>query len=447
MNRTQLNELDDGLYIATVKPNEAISFEMSSGSTSGSNIDTTAAYDKPKALVAKERLWAQWGKRNDLPYVLMNLVYNNNLLPGILDTKDQITLGDDLVFYWKRFEGGKIIAEPFDDHELYDWLEMMEAAAYLEEAVIDYNWFVNAFAELRMGNSQGSLKDKITRIRAVEAVDCRAEIMDRKKKRSLNYGIADWKNKPKDVEVVPSYDPDKDQQARRFIVHCKKKSPGNPYYPLPGYIGAQHWIRHANKIPMWKTSNMDNAINIKYHVEIPQKYFLNLYPDSQGYTAKDRQKKYEEKCDEICEYLSGHENVAKAFFTQYAIDPNTGKDLPGWKFTVLKNETNHEAYSKDFEDANSAILSSASVDPSLSGVLTQGKLSSGSEIRLSHEFHSKIKTRYPRKVLLDPLNIAMKINGFNKRKVDGKERQVFLGIQDVEFTTLDKNPTGSKSGI
>lgn len=447
MKRSQLNRLDDGVYIGTVKANEGVVFEMTTGSSAGSTIDTDAAYDKPRALVAKEKLWAKWGRNNDLPYVLMNLVYNNNLLPGILDTKDQITIGDDLVFYWKKFENGKITAEPFEDQELYDWLEEMGAVAYLEEAVIDYNWFVNAFAELRKGNSQGSKKDFITRIRAVEAVDCRAEIMDPIRKRSLNIGIADWKNKPKDVEVVPAFDPDKEDQAKRFIIHCKKKSPGNPYYPLPGYIGSQHWIRHANKIPLWKTANMDNAVNIKYHIEIPQKYFLNLYPDSQGFTAKDRQKKYEEKCDEITEYLSGHENVAKAFFTQYAVDPNTGKEMPGWKFTVIKNETNHEAYSKDFEDANSAILSAAGLDPSLSGVMTQGKLSSGSEIRLSHEFHSKVKTRYPRHILLEPLNVAMKINGYNKRKIEGKYRQVFLGIQDVEFTTLDKNPTGSKSGM
>lgn len=444
-----LKEIGEGIYVSTIDPNRAIQFEMTGSVVNAPIIDTDKTYKKAKALHAKGKLWASWGQKNDLPYVLMSLVYNNNLLPGSLDTKDQITIGDKIIFYYERFEDGKIIPTPFEDIELSDWLEEIGTNEYLEEAAIDYNWFANAFAELAYGNQRGSKANKIVSIKNIEAVDCRAEIMDPKRLISLHYGIADWKNNPKDVKVVDAFDPSKDKQANKFIIHCKKKTPGQPYYPMPSYIGAQHWIRHANKIPIWKSANMDNAINIKYHVQIPERYFLNLYPDAQGYTKKDRQKKYEEKCAEIGEYLAGVENVSKAFFTQFAVDPVSGKELPGWKIEPIKNEINHEAYSKDFEDSNSAILSGVGVSPSLSGVMMPGKMGAGSgaDIRLSYEFHSKVKTRYPRRILLKPIELAMKINGLDKRKVDGQLRKVKVGIQDMEFTTLDKNPTGSQKTL
>lgn len=446
---SKLQRIGEGLYVSTIDPNKAIKFEMSSNVINSPVIDPDSTFKKPKALLADNKLWASWGPKNDLPYTLMGLVYNNNLLPGSLDTKDQINIGDRFLFYYNRFEDGKSIPTTFESPELEDWLEMIEAREYIEEAMIDYNWFANAFAELACGRKGGKWAKKIVSIKSMEAIDCRASIMDPKTKRSKFYGVADWKNKPKEVQSVPAFDPTKEEQANKFIIHCKKKTPGQPYYPLPAYIGAQHWIRHANKIPLWKTANMDNSINIKYHVQIPERYFLNLYPDSQGFSKQDRLSKYEEKCNEISEYLAGVENVSKAFFTQFAVDPVTGKEMPGWKIEPIKNEINHEAYSKDFEDSNSAILSGVGVAPSLSGVMMPGKMGagSGSETRMSFEFHSKVKTRYPRRIILNPIQIAMKINGFDRRKVDGAERKIHIGIQDVEFTTLDKNPTGSQKGM
>src|SRR5690606_29635714 len=129
------------------------------------------------------------------------------------------------------------------------------------------------------------------------------------------------------------------------------------------------------------------------------------------------------------------------------IDPQTSKELPGWKIEKIDNDGNHEAYSKAFEDANSALLSAIAVDPSLSGVMLPVKMGvgSGSEKRLSYEFHAKIKTRSARRLLLRPIQTAMKINGLDRRTVDGEMRQVYVGIQDVQFTTLDKNPTGSQN--
>lgn len=448
---SKINQIVENVYVADIKPGLQVSFELTTEVPKFEPID--ANYAKPKEIsrqVAKNMnlKFASWGKDNKLPNHIMKMVLNNNLAPGSLDTKDQITLGDQFIFYYNRFENGKKIPTPFLDPELDDWLEMIQANEYAEEAVIDFDWLANFWAQLTFGKKGGKYQDKIVRINTVEAIDVRCAVMGKSKKVEY-YGVADWADaRTKEVAVYPAYNPDweLEKMPRTFLMHMKKKTIGNPYYPLPNYIGAQHWIRHANKIPIWKTNNMDNAVNIKYHIQAPEKYFQTLYPESKGYSAEDRRKKFEEKVTEFADALSGAENVGKAIATQIMIDPQTGKELPGWKFEPIKNEIDHEAYSKDYEDSNSAILSAIAVDPSLSGVLVVGKMGagSGSEKRLAYEFHAKVKTRYARRLLLRPIQTAMAINKFDRRNVEGEERKIYIGIQDVDFTTLDKNPTGSQ---
>jgi hypothetical protein len=396
--------------------------------------------------------FASWGKDNKLPNHIMKMVLSNNLVPGSLDTKDHITLGDRFIFYYLRFDNDKIIPVPFEDPELEDFMEMTGVYEYAEEAIIDYHWLANFFPQLTFGRKGGKYQDKIVKINHVEAIDVRAGIKNKKTKQVEFYGIADWvdrTNKEKELQVFPAFQEDwiqKNKMPRSFMMHMKKKTIGNPYYSLPNYIGAQYWIRHANKIPIWKTNNMDNSLNVKYHVQVPERYFLQLYPEPQ-FSREDRLKKYKEKIAEISDMLAGKENVGKALATQILIDPQTQKELPGWKIEPIDNKINHEAYSKDYEDSNSAILSAVGVDPSLSGIMMVGKMGAGSgaEKRLSHEFHAKVKTRYARRLLLRPVQLAMKINGMDRRNIDGQDRKVYIGVQDVDFTTLDINPTGTQN--
>lgn len=446
----RLEKVGENAYIATIPKAEGRDRGRSTPDntkTAQPAVDITPAKDSQAAQV-KGRKFARWGSDNKLPLNLMKLGYNNNLVPGSMDTKNQIALGDRLMFYYERYDdNGKVVKVPFEDTELEDWLEDIGAEDYLEEAIIDYDWYANFFAEFRFG--RGSQQQVVRSIRCVEAMDTRSEVRSATTRRIMGFGVGDWNNsdKPKDLQYVRAFDKDNPYKYPKAMMHLKKKSPGNPYYPLPSWIGAQEWVRHANKIPTWKTNNMDNALNMRWHIEYPERYFLNLYPDGK-FTRDEREKKKQKMLDSIIDMLSGVSGTGKTFTSGFGVDKVTGKELPGWKLTPLKPEINHEAYSKDFEDSNSAIMSAMNVDPSLSGIIIPGgKLGSGSEKRLSHEFHAQVKTRFARKLLLKPLSTAMKISGFATRPVEGAERRVRLGLEDVKFTTLDKNPTGSQNQI
>ncbi|AHM62312.1 hypothetical protein D770_20315 [Flammeovirgaceae bacterium 311] len=448
----QVNRIDENTYTAFVQKDEVFAVEFVSGEPP--KFSPEQALEKPKGVTRgtdKEGAikFAAWGSDNRLPNHLVTLLLNNNLAPGVMDTKDQLLIGDDYVFYYEKYENNKKIKVPFDDPELDDWLEEAGFEQYMREAVIDYNWLANVFAKLSYGNKAGGQADKITKVTRLQALDCRASMMNEQSRRVEWYGVADWMGKQnQQVQVLPAYNPDpkKTKQPQEFVMHVKKDIPGNPYYALPPYIGAQYWIRHANKIPVWKTANMDNSANIKYHIQVPEKYFQDMYP-SPDYTREEREAKRKEMIATIASVLSGADNAGKTFYSSFAVD-DQGRERPGWKIEAIKNDIQHEAYSKDFQDANSAILSSLGVDPALSGVLLPGAMGagSGSKERMAFEVAIK-KTRYGRNILLEPWHQAMKINKTHKRQVDGLLRRVWIGIQDTIFQTLDANPTGKQDAI
>lgn len=456
---SNIKQIGENLYTGYVSKDKAFAVEITAGEPP--RFAPEDAFSKPRALTrsaavagkkeAQQVAFAQWGKDNLLPNHLLTLVLNNNLAPGVMDTKDAIVLGDDLVFYYEDYVDGKRAKVPFYDEELEEWLVTAGIEEYLAEAVIDYNYFFNVFAKLSYGNPESNkFADKITKITHLEALDTRAAIMDAKEKRIMWYGLADWASKKASdqVQLLPAYNPKADKQAQEFVVHCKKRTPGNPYYALPTWIGAQHWIRHANKIPLWKTSQMDNSANIKYHIQIPERYFMEQYPDPE-FTREDRQKKRAEIIDRIITVLSGAENAGKTFVSEFAIDRQTGKELPGWKIEPIKNDIPHEAYSKDFADSNSAILSAFGTDPSLTGVILGETMGggSGSKERLAFEIAIR-KSRYARTICLHPVDTAMQINGTHIREIPNVgKRRVYLGITDQVFTTLDTNPTGKTDAI
>jgi hypothetical protein len=450
----KINQVSDSFYTATVDKGPGFAVEITAGEAP--KFDPADQFTKPSTVTRSIKKgekqqsikFAAWGKDNRLPNHLLNLLLNNNLAPGVMDTKDQILIGDDLVFYYEEFLDGKKVKVPFYSEVHEEFLEEIEAFQYLEEAAIDYNWFSNIFAKLSYGNPKGDKADIITRIRHIDATDCRISVMNPDTKKSEYCGIADWlSNKSTDkVTILPLYNPLELKQEQEFMIHCKKRTPGNPYYPLPPYVGAQHWLRHANRIPIWKISNMENAANIKYHIQIPERYFMNLYPDP-DFNREDRRKKREELIDHITNILAGADNVSKTFYSEFAVDAVTGKELPGWKIEAIPNNIQHEAYSKDFNDSNSAILSSMSLDPTLSNVLLPSGLGgTGAKDREAYNVALK-KTRYGRALLLRPIEIAMKINKLDRLELEGKERRIYIGIQDEMFQTLDVNPTGKTNVI
>ena len=86
---------------------------------------------------------------------------------------------------------------------------------------------------------------------------------------------------------------------------------------------------------------------------------------------------------------------------------------PYWvNFTVFSKKIKDfvESQLKIGEAANSAITSGMQLHPSLTNIMVNGKLASGSEMLSAHQIYKLSDVAIPEMVILDPINQAIRFN-------------------------------------
>ena len=225
---------------------------------------------------------------------------------------------------------------------------------------------------------------------------------------------------------IPAYD--KSQQQPQFMMDCADKLLGGPYYYAPHWEGATEWIRTANCIPTFHLSNLQNGYNIRYHIRVPEDYFLRSLSDTKRNSKDVAKHEAEAKMafqDKIDAFFQGAENSGKAMTTMKYMANHMQKEFSGIEITPLDVNLQDEAMLKLFESSNSANTSSHGTPPALAGIATGAKMTSGSEIRNLYNFYQLTVAPSPRQLLLKPINIAIK-SFFN-------DPTIKLGFIDTEF--------------
>ena len=103
----------DSFYL----PGSASLLTFSDRSTSTPNVTNRAGNGGKEMTVpignSVEKIWT-WGTNNLLPQQREALVLDNNIVPELMGTKRDITVGGGLMYYTERFENGKRIIEEED---------------------------------------------------------------------------------------------------------------------------------------------------------------------------------------------------------------------------------------------------------------------------------------------------------------------------------------------
>jgi capsid portal protein len=381
----------------------------------------------------KNTQWIPWyGPRNDEPNDIMSLVLENNLNQGILKTKVDFIVGRGIKAYKQVVDS----ATQKRDIQLYtgewdQWLVSNEFDDIARRVATDLMWFNNAFVEVIKTND-----GRVYSVRHVDATTVRSGAIDNKGIVRDMYVCHNWakpiydtKNPNKDnVIKVAAWHPGCNET--KFIIHLKEYVPGYPYYPPPSWIGCRDYINLANQIPAFHASALRNGYHLKYHIVVPQGYL-------DGYEAKERAKVKAELREQMDAFLSGTTNAGKAFISfAQKLD---GQTFEEWKIIPLENKLNDSAYTMLFAQTNTAIISGHGIDPTLCGIETQGKLSSGSEKRIAAQIHQSWKTVIPRSIILKVLKI---VKGLNQWPDD-----LLFAFEDTEITTLEKNPMGTQQTV
>jgi hypothetical protein len=139
--------------------------------------------------------------------------------------------------------------------------------------------------------------------------------------------------------------------------------------------------------------------------------------------------------DDFNTLVTGLENNGRTLTIESIQEEVYGK-LIDKRITVepLVIDLRDEALIKLYEASNVANISAQGLHPTLANIETQGRLSSGTEIRNAYLLWLIIAAPAYREYLYQVVDLAKKINGWPE--------DIHFAIRDAELTTLAENPGG-----
>lgn len=380
-----------------------------------------------------------WGDDNLLPLRRELMLMESNIVGQLISKKRDILLGQGIMPYKEVFENGNKEIIPLQmDPKIQEWIdESNYNEKYEDEAVLNFYKHANVFAEVVMNKAGGVFSITCHDSKYVRA----AEKM--KGKIPAYYVCADWKKKIDDKDnplfVVPAYDPEKNQP--KFMLHLGDNIFHDGYYFHPAYWGGEEWIDLANLIPIFHKANIKNGYTLRWHIKIPKDYFLDRVAYNQ-ITGDEEKKKCIQNAeaakqkflDDMNNFLAGENNAGRAIYTVEDFDVML-KEWKGIKVEPIEFDMKDESLLKLFETSDRANIAGQGLPPTLAGIETQGKLSSGSDIRNSLMYYIISSLFRPRRILLKPFEMMLKLNGWY-------DPAVKYTFEDVLITKLDENKSG-----
>ena len=389
----------------------------------------------------------KWGSRNDLPTYREKMIMDNNIIGEMINTKRAIVLGQGLQAHTTTYTDGKKVVTPVEmPPEIADWIDQAELYdKYLEPAANELFLHGNIFA---------AILPQAGRVEKIMTYRCRYMRAAVKKQNQPipGYVLGNWPNNITNAKTREQekyiYIPTKQSDTREYIIHVGDTLFHDGYYCHPAYWGGEEWIDLSNQIPKFHKANILNGYTIRFHIEIPMNAFLDKSKLSYAQAENDQatvaacyaeeEEKKKAFITDMNSMLSGKENAGRAIYTYFNHD-DEGKKIEGVKIEPIKFDMQDESLLKLFDRSNQANISSMGIHPTLANIETQGKLSSGSEMRNAFESYVKIKAHIPRNIILKPLHHIWKRNGWTE-----KYPRIKIGFEDTVLTTLDDNKAGSE---
>ena len=345
--------------------------------------------------------WHYWGTNNNFPQeVIADCEKNNDLGPS-LSWKGDALYGRGLSYQLPGEQKNR-------EMETY----RKRAPLHLLLRAKDLVKFYNSFVELTLNAS----RRKIIYVQTLPAQTVRFGRPDSKRgnRPKYVYVSSDWPSPITDPERIKVLDPLLDtpetiraDNAYKYVMPLAVPT-GKSTYQLADWntIRQTKWLELADLIPKFKVAIMKNQVTIKYHIQIPNYYWTDKFPQWNSLEASEQKKLVQEEWNIINAWLKGVDNAGRSFFTGFRYDEELGKEFPGIKVEAIKDKYEEGTYLEDTTESRMQIYSALNVDPSLFGLTpgTAGSNKSGSDKREAYNlFQETLKPL--RDILLLPENL------------------------------------------
>lgn len=386
-----------------------------------------------------------YGSNNDLPSVIRNIMDQNHLAPGILERHHGLLYGTGPQLYNVDLSSGDVVRNYVEDKEISDWLKTWNYRRYVDMAIVEYKYLKGIFVRryrnkgYRIGN-----KPFIAKLEVVPAIDCRLgwpENNGRRLEDIRQILVGDFENNTLRSGIVPYpvYDHLDPFRFPVSIGYHNTYSFARNFYSVPAYYGALKWIMRSSDIPDIIKYLSENGIITAFHIHTPAGYWeqkrQKLEERHESETAIQIDKRLDKLKDEtfakMTKVLAGKKNAGKFIETVDFYDDEGNHNQ--WKIEPIDQKIKDFIASqlKISEMANSATTSGMGLHPSLSNIVVNGQLSSGSQVLYALKNYLTSETSIPEEVIFEPINQAIEANFPGKNLKMGFHHQIVMKEENV----------------
>lgn len=365
-----------------------------------------------------------FGSNNDIPKQVQEAVLPNHLAPRLQAKKVELLFEQGPYLYTHQSDGTRYFRQPENNPQILQWLQDIDHEELLLHCATEY-YYQNAVYTKVVTNRGSRISTNgtgIAELKPMTGYDCRlAYRKNDKRKTPTHIVVGDWDGgDEKDYEVYPIFDK-LDPTRYPVSIHVAKFGTyGIKHYPLPDIWGGLEWIRRSTSIPKVFKALTENALNIKWHIQSPNEFWLDkrkILMDN----CKATGKKYKESMledlkkeilDKLGNMLSGVENVGKFWHNEYVVKLIGGKAYEhGWKITPIEQKILEyvKAQIEISLRADFATVASLGVHSALGNVGADGKSDSGSEQLYALKIHQITSTQVPEMIVCKAINDMLRI--------------------------------------
>jgi len=406
------------------------------------------SWEADPSLVQGKKI-VPYGTHNNLPVSIRQIMDQNNLAPGILEREIGLLHGQGPELYKKIYEDGDVRREYVNDNEVWAWLKDWDYRRFIDMATVEYKYLKGYFSRVRLAKSGRIGKPLISSLDVVPATDARLGWVETRRLEDVSQiFVGDFENNClRGISTYPVWDPWDPFRHRVAMRYNNSYAYARNFYPTPGYFGSLRWIMRSSDIPDILKYLTQNSISAAWHIHSPAQYWEakreKLEKMHPTYTEAKIEKLFETIKDEIfasiSEVLSGKKNTGKFIETVDFYDDQG--NACAWKVEPIdfKNKDFIESQIKVSDKADSATTSGIGLHPSLSNIMVQGKLASGSEMLYALKLYLASDTNIPESVIFQGINNAIAANFPNKDVQLGFYHQIVLREEDVKPDERTKN--------
>lgn len=384
------------------------------------------------------------GLNNDLPGEVARLLDNFYAGEGIMDKITGLQWGEGPRLYEDAIDAEKnrFYRKWTMDAIIENDLEAWDYKTCMHRCLVDLTHMKGFFVKfIRNRGPRVGDPGSLVRIEHVPYQKARLEYPPDDKDEPQAIYLGDWPYPdPAKMKRYPIFDPKDPFRYAVSVKYYNIYSFCKDFLSTPRFLGAFSFLELAGTLaPLLATYNT-NASALSLHIQSPQSYWDKAEErikavcakKGEAYSSKMLEEFKDEAMEKFASGVTGRENVGKYMHTSKYWSEEAG-DFEGWSVDTIDKKVKDyiDSQIKISNKADAAATSGFGLDPVLSNLILENKLSSGSEKLYSLKVYNASETAIPDMILCKPFQEYMHTNWPKAKSKIGMYRSIVSAEEDV----------------